>query len=302
MAQLEQFDAREMQQSLISVSQNRSAEMNLLLDELEPIWLLDREADGIFFRALSGPSNHVIIGVKGAKRLHVHCCAAAVIVSAIKATDDRSEQERLVALAYKMLNWAVGSDLKGLFNIELPAGHLLRPTQEPFPHELVTEVSKADLKLGTRLYEFAFSTILLHELGHLKMGHTRDVGLRSIQQEKVADQFAAEWLTDYDQHKVDRMFALWGTALAFLWLTIPNVFVGRRESETHPEGYDRLFQVLDQIVDRNNELEFLAVWEFVRRMLRVHMASAGFELDDPVSDNPRDEVSRLIDIISRSDR
>lgn len=300
MAQLEQIDDHDMRKLLLSVSQNRSVEMNSLLDDLQPVCLVDRESDRIRFQALPGQPNQIIVGVKCAKRLHVHCCAAAVILSAIKETG--SAQDRLVALAYKMLNWVVGLDLQGHLGVELPAGHVLRPTGEDFPKELVAETSEADLKLGTRLYEFAFSAILLHELGHLKLGHTGEVGLRSIEQEKEADRFAAEWLTDFGQRNVDRMGALLGTALALLWLTIFNVFLGRRQSETHPEGYDRLFQVLDQIIDTSNELECLAVWEFVRRMLRAHMSSAGFELDEAVHDNPRDEVSRLIDRISSSER
>lgn len=54
-------------------------------------------------------------------------------------------------------------------------------------------------------------------------------------------------------HRLNRLL---GVAVAELWLTVFNVFLGRQESNTHPEGYDRLFQVLDQYVDRGDDEEY----------------------------------------------
>jgi hypothetical protein len=245
--------------------------------------------------------------------LQVHAYAVAIILASFGKP--KPERDRLLVPVNQMLNWAVGVDLTRWVNSGaacLPKGHVLCTTDDEIPDDVLTKISKLDKIVGMGFYRYATAFILLHELGHLKLGHTYQEGVPSLLQEKEADRFAAEWLADAaaDSSATDRQFdrlcVHFGITVALLWLTIFNVFFGRRESETHPEGYDRLFQVLDCIIDSADEQEYLSVWYSVATLLFIHMGSAGYEFDAEdakhMQGDPRDEVSYLIDRISRFER
>lgn len=313
MAQLEQVNDGDVRKLLLSVSTNRRVAMTALLDELKPVWMLDRESDGNLFWARLGQLNEIRIGLKGSKRLQVHAYAAAVIVSSIGKP--KPERDQILAPVNQMLNWAIGADLTRWLSsagVQFPAGHVFRVTDMELPDDALRRLSKMNRIVGMGFYRFAIAHILLHELGHLKFGHTYQEGLPSLAQEKEADRFAAEWMAEAaadsraDEREFDRLCALFGSAVALLWLTIINVFLGPTESNTHPEGYERLFQVLDHVIDRNDEEEYVAVWLSVATMLFIHMDSAGYKFDESdaihMQGDPRDEVNYLIDRISRCDR
>jgi hypothetical protein len=315
MSQLERISDDGVRELLVSVLPKQTATVNALLDELKPVWLLDRKSDRILFRAQSelGQPNEIRIGLKCTKRLQVHAYAVARILSALGKP--KAERDLLLAPVNQVLDWAVGVELKGWLEtrgIELPAGHVLRPTNEELPSVLLSELSARDKILGMGFFKFAIAWILLHELGHLKLRHTSQKGLPSFEQEKEADRFAAAWMAEAaadsraDKREADRLSALFGTALALLWLTIFNVFLGVSESETHPEGYDRLFQVLDQVIDQSVKQEYASVWQSVATLLFIHMWSGGYDFDESdgthMQGDPRDEVNHLIDRMSRSER
>jgi len=46
-----------------------------------------------------------------------------------------------------------------------------------------------------------------------------------------------------------------GISVALLWLTVFNIFLGPIKNDTHPQGYDRLFQVLDHGIEQTDEDE-----------------------------------------------
>lgn len=313
MAQLELVNDSDVQKLLHSVSPNRSAELTALLDDLKPRWLLDRESDRNLFQARLGQPNEIRMGLKCSKRLQVHAYAAAVTLSSIGKP--KQERDQILAPVDEMLNWAVGVDLTRWLSsngVHLPAGHVLRATDEELPEHVLPKLSKANKVVGMGFYRFATAWILFHELGHLKLRHTYEEGLPSLIQEKEADRFAAEWMIEAaadsgaDDRTFDRLCALFGTAVALLWLTIFNVFFGRQESKTHPEGYDRLFQILDGVIDRSDEEEYEALWQSVATMLFIHMGSAGYGFDESdaihMQGDPRDEVNYLIDRISKFER
>lgn len=303
----------DVQRLLNLVSPNRTADVSVLLNELKPVWLLDRESEGIVFRARPGEPNQIHMGLKCSKRLQVHAYATAVILSSIGMTKD--ERDLTLAPVDEMLNWAVGVEISTWLNdvgSRLPNGHVLRATDGDIPHHLLSKISERNQIVGAGLYKFSTAWILLHELGHLKLGHSYQRGFPSLVQEREADRFAAEWMMESasrsatDQQEFDRLCALFGTSVALLWLTVFNVYFGRMESNSHPEGYDRLFQVLDQVIDRENSLEFEAVWQSIATLLFIHMRSAGYEFDASYANHTqgdsRDEVNYLIDRISKSQR
>jgi len=297
----------------MSESPGRAEELTALLDELKPVWLLDRESDRNLFQVFPGKPNQIRMGLKCSKRLQVHAYSVAVILSSIGKP--KQERDRILAPVDQMLNWAVGVDLTRWLSGRgghLPAQHVLRATDHELPKDVLQKVSKLNKIVGIRFYKSAIAWILLHELGHLKLGHIPQEGLASMMQEKEADRFAAEWMLEsaadsaVDEREFNRHCALFGMAVALLWLTIFNVFFKQREVNTHPEGYDRLFQVLDHVIDRSDEQEYLAVWQSVATMLFIHMESASFDFDETdaihMNGDPRDEANYLIDRISRFER
>ena len=313
MPQLDHINADDVNELLRVVSPNRTAELSALLDELNPTWLLDRDSDDDVFEARLGPPNTIRMGLKCSKRLQAHAYAAALILSSIGKP--KPERDRILAPVNEMLNWAVGTDVTRWLNGDgrtLHQGHALRATDTDFPEHLLLSLSTQDKVLGKGLHAYSTSWILFHELGHLKLGHTFTQGLVSLQQEKDADRFAAEWMaaaaseSTGETREADRLCALFGTSVALLWLTVVNVYRGRGESNTHPQGYDRLFQVLENTIDTEDEQEYLAVWQFIATMLFIHMDSAGYDFDERdavhMQGDPQDEVSYFIDRIARSDR
>jgi hypothetical protein len=309
---LDRINADDVKKLLLSVSPHRAAELSALLDELNPTWLLDRDSDEDVFEARLGQPNKVRMGLKCSKRLQVHAYAVAVTLSSI--AKPKPERDRILGPVNEMLNWAVGTDLTRWLNrsgVTLRQGHVLRATDSDIPEHLLLNLSKLDKALGMSFYAYATAWILFHELGHLKLKHTYTQGFASLQQEKEADRFAADWMaaaaseSTGQMRQVDRLCALFGSSVALLWLTIFNVYVGRQESKTHPESYDRLFQVLDCMIDPNDEQEYVAVWQSIATMLFIHMDSAGYDFDESdavrMQGDPRDEVSYLIDRIAHRD-
>jgi hypothetical protein len=83
MAQLEVINVDDIRKLLLSVSPNRGQEVASLLDELNPVWLLDRIADRNLFQAVLWQPNQVRMGLKCSKRLQAHAYSAAVILFSI---------------------------------------------------------------------------------------------------------------------------------------------------------------------------------------------------------------------------
>ncbi|MBA2116737.1 phage exclusion protein Lit family protein [Bremerella alba] len=291
----------------------RNNELIRLLDELDTKWMVDREAERILFQARPGQPNEIVMGLKCSRRLQVHAYAAAIIFSSLGKSKD--ERDKILRPVDDMLNWAVGVDVTGWVasdGIVLPPDHVLRKTEEEIPDDALPKISEKNRIVGEGFYRYATAWILFHELGHLKLGHSSQEGFLSLTQEKEADMFAANWMVDAatnsgdSEQEANRLNALTGIALALLWLTIFNVFFGRKESTTHPEGYDRLFQVLDQFVDPSSESEYVFIWESVATLLFVHMRAANYQFDEKevalAQPDPRDRVNYFINRISKFER
>jgi len=223
------------------------------------------------------------------------------------------ERRRRFAPADRLLNWAVGRDLhqwiKRIDGEDRDLGTIFLGADSDFPDELLDSLEHSQRLTGELLFRFALAFILLHELGHLHFGHVGETGYLSVQQEKDSDWFAAEWLLDAaSDHQPNpharRLHALFGITVALLWITVFNVYFGQSSSTSHPQGYDRLFQVLDRAIDPSDEAESPMVWYFVSTLLFVHMRSAGFDFTPEhfQSTDPREEVNSLIDMISKRDR
>jgi hypothetical protein len=296
----------------------KAADLDDLFQRLSPVCELDHTEERILFHA-DADQNLIRIGTKCTMRLQAHALAAGVVIVGIGTPGfkemNSDERKKLFVPANVLFTWAVSRDLQQslqrLEGYERDLNTILQGADNDLPEEQLATLNKSQRVLGEGLFRFATAYILLHELGHLSFGHGRCQGYWSVQQEKDADWFAADWLLQAAVEKqgnpqAGRLNVLFGISVALLWLTVFNVFLGRRQSSTHPEGYDRLFQVLDRGIDQTDETEHQMIWYFVSTMLFSHMWAAGYDFDErdaaQMQGDPRDEVNYLIDRIAKEDR
>jgi hypothetical protein len=308
MCAIRQVHAEPLIEVLRKAAPGRSAALDDLVAALRPQFLLDMEEARILFRAC-GDSHTISVGVKCTCRLQAHAYGYAIMLS-LQATHDYlrmspEERLRLFQPADHFLNWAGSRDLQQwlaqIEGRERPLDEMLKGEGVDLPDGLIAGLSIEQRALGMDLFRLASAFILLHELAHLHFGHRACTGNVSIQQEKDADRFAAEWLTNSALTSFsDRMLRLLGIAVALLWLAAFDVFLGPRQSTTHPPAYDRVYQVLDQVVDRSNENEELFLWYFVSNVLFSQLHAANIQIDTgQMQGLPRDWVNHLIDVISK---
>jgi hypothetical protein len=292
----------------------KASELDEFLSQLQPVCQIDRTEERLLFRACSA-SKTIEFGMKCTCRLQSHAYAAAAIILALGecenrvATDD--ERHALFHPADCFLNWAVSRDIQQSLlqtdGNELPLESIMTGAVNELPDGLLASLSQDQRRFGEGLFKLAAAFILLHEIGHIALAHTGSTGLWSIEQEREADRFAAAWLveaasSERGSEEHSRLTVLFGISIALLWLTVRNVYLDCDESSTHPQPFERLYQVLNQYVDPANELEYGAVWHFISTMLYIHMENAGYEfrLEDFRVD-PREEVNHLINRLSRGE-
>ena len=315
MATYEQVSAEPIRKLLRMVSLNRAGELDALFNDLAPVCELDRTTERNLFQAILAEPNIIRIGVKCTVRLQAHAYAAGVVCAAIGTTGfaqlDTTQREPLFAPANDLFTWAVGLDLQRWlagFGLKINPEQVLPGGTRELPSDVLSSLTPQQRIFGEGIFRYACAFILLHELGHLKYRHT----VSTPEFERVADRFAAEWLSDaaHDSSgdvESDRLCALFGIAVALLWLTTFNFFLGKMNKETHPEGYDRLYRTLEDVIDASNEDEREVVWYFVFNLLFIHMWSAGFDFDPQhdaghLQGDMRDQVNYLIDRIANGDR
>jgi hypothetical protein len=216
------------------------------------------------------------------------------------------ERQVLVRPADKFLTWAVGRDLQQSLissGNKFDLAEIMRDSESELSNELLENMSREQRVAGNGLFRYAMAFVLLHELAHLDYGHAPCSGAWSFHQEKDADRFAADWLLDSTQQKLPmhrRINILNGMSIALIWITVRNIYLGPTDSDTHPEGYDRLFQVLDHAINPGDEIESSMAWYFVMIILFVHMDNADYELDSSkMQDGPKDAVNYMIDVLSK---
>lgn len=316
MASIERVNFEPIKNLLRMAAPAKAADLDALFQRLSPVCELDRTEERILFKA-DADKNLIRIGAKCTIRLQIHALAAGVIIAGIGTPGfkeiNSDERKKLFGPADVLFAWAVGRDLqqwlKQIDGIQRDLATILRGAENDFPKDLLASLSEKQRVLGKGLLRFATAYILLHELGHLNFGHRRCQGYWSVQQEKDADWFAADWLLEVATQggtQANRLNVLFGISVALLWLAVFNVFLGPAHSNTHPEGYDRIFQVLDRGIDPQDEIEHQMIWYFVSTMLFSHMWAAGFDFDErdaaQMQGDPRDEVNYLIDRIAKEDR
>ncbi len=308
--QIERVDFDPLAKLLRQVAPSKAADLNSLLERLKPSCELDRHSERTLFQAQLTPCA-IRIGVPCTCRLQAHAYVAGVFVSSFTSGNKNlglAERRKLFAPADELLNWAVPRDLQqslGRQPCDVSRDGLLGGLGKDLPEGVLSTLNDDERRYSQGIFCYATAFILLHELAHLDYGHTGCDGYRSIEQENQADRFALNWLLDSATNssknpQARRINVLLGVAVALLWLTVINVFLGPRESTTHPEGYDRLFQILGDGTDRCDEEESSMVWYLASHLLFIHMDTAGFEFDSVMMQgNPHDEINYLINLIAK---
>lgn len=317
---IEEFGMEPIRRLLLTLSSSKSGELDKLLDELSPVCELDKDEDRILFQARPGNPNAIRIGLKGSVRLQVHAYASGIILLVLGTPEFFSTPTEAFAsqlrLADQLFQWAVTQDLrewvKQRRGIEVGIDQIFPGTVKELDKELVSSLTKNQGICGEGLFQVSSAFILLHELAHLKYKHKQCEGAVSIQQENEADCFAADWLVQAassftGKADTDRLIFMFGIAIALLWLSVFNIFLGDSHSSTHPQSYNRLFQVLDRLINSDDDNEGRLVWLFVTTLLHMHMCAAGFNFDESEKEmenapGPRNVAIHLIDRISRQDR
>jgi hypothetical protein len=286
----------------------KSKALDDLMASLRPKVQIDTGHSRILFSADSS-TNTITVGLPCTYRLQAYAYAYAIILSALETPGYLSlssdERKNLRSPAFAILNWAVSRDLqhwlKRIEGTERPLRDIFGGAGVELPEGLLNALKNDQRDLGECWFRRAAAFILLHELAHLYYGHVKCKGYVSIHQEKDADRFAAEWLTDASQmQSIDRLANLYGIAVALLWPTLYDAFFGPRQSETQPPGHERLYQVLDQSIDRSNGDEGLLIWDSLSRILSMHCDAAGIQVQLGLMEgSPRDRVNYLIDLVSK---
>lgn len=319
MEEVERVSAQPIRSLLRKVSLDRANDVDQLFDELAPVCDLHRDEGRILFRAVSDTPNVIRIGLKCTVRLQAHAYAAAIVLARISRPEfpgmSPEYRSRLLSPASQLLTWAVAGDLQPCLRkregFERELDQILEGAARELPQHLFSSLSEDEVIIGEGLFRYALSSILLHELRHLKLAHKGCEGSESIERENEADRFAGEWLVEAASSsaegvKIHRLQALLGIAVGLLWKTVFNVYLGEKLTNTHPQAYDRLFSVLNQFVDPDDASEYLTVWGCVSMFLFAHMCNAGFKFDSTDDEqfwaDPRDLANHLIDRISREDR
>jgi hypothetical protein len=308
MNDLREIDRGQIVHHLKRWASGRAQEIDDLFFRLQPRFMLDRASEQIVFAA--DPSTKTVtLGNRGSCRLQAHAYAGSICLTALATPGyiemTPEERGRLHAPADLLLTWAVGRDLQqwlhGIEGRERDLDDIMSGAKVELPGKLLGSLSEQQRVFGEGLFRLAICFIILHELAHLDLKHSTCSVDASIRQEREADCYAARWLLEAPGiTRVDRLNCLFAVTITMMWLTVLNVYLGPSESQTHPESYERLYDLLDAFIDERSEDERLVVWDFTARTLFVHVDNAGIEVDAAgLQGSPKDQVKYLVGLISK---
>jgi hypothetical protein len=291
-------------------------------------FVVDEDAERVFFRSSSG-TGLVTVGMIGSARLMAHAFAywACYFIQLSRLARSRdgsqvpSDEQNRIINANHLLTWAVTEDVRNRLPLH-ERGRLLAYIPYQLDELVGRCLPRELLPVGLELFQNALVWILYHEIAHIQLGHVACEGLVSLEQEKEADRLAAEWLIgDEKLTAPESSKRKLGIATALGWLTAPTVYkkswkrseevltelgrmrvptvnVGPSSMLSHPYPHDRLYQVLEQYLQAEDE----EIWMFVVLILRLHLQNAGCQLDESrIGTDMKANVNYLIDIIAQAD-
>ncbi len=119
MAATRQVDAAPLVSLLRRAAPHNAENLEKLLSELAPIFMLESGEESILFKSRLNPPT-IIVGVKCTCRLQAHAFAGGIFLSALSTPGylqmSPEQRGRLYAPADPLLTWAVGRDLQQWIN------------------------------------------------------------------------------------------------------------------------------------------------------------------------------------------
>lgn len=200
------------------------------------------------------------------------------LIARVKAKNPDAKEitvaDEQFAAAMSVLKWAMNGDAQAKFGDD--AGALwpqAYPADLPLPFD--PRAGDPTHRVAGDLVIMALGLILLHEIGHLELGHGPSQWPDSILEEREADEWAASFfLSKCDEYAkqhghepadVQRKRSL-ALVIGELWALHFEVHLGVKNSETHPPTYDRLANLLDQHAPDGADL----AWSMAATILSLH--------------------------------
>lgn len=118
----------------------------------------------------------------------------------------------------------------------------LRQVDVPWPDDLTSPDVNSGLEVIREINDVFFGAvawILLHEIGHVHLGHEVE-SARSHKQEEEADEFAAKWVFEKVPDNRQREFRILTVGVALAWLL---QFAPIGGDTRHPPAYSRVMHV-----------------------------------------------------------
>jgi len=155
------------------------------------------------------------------------------------------------------------------------------------------------VRSANELFLAAVGWVLLHEIGHVKLGHvTQEPG-----NEERADAFASSWMLGWDPAEDIPAQNYWkrcaGTTLVLIQNAGPEFFNRTRGGTTHPDPVDRLRGFLRRYVDEYAGLENEQkdqLWSAVAVILYLFLIASKRHGELPTNIEPR----ALVDLMLQS--
>lgn len=151
--------------------------------------------------------------------------------------------------------------------------HFTWPNSLPQPS--ASPVRASDEHVANELFLISLAWILLHEIGHLSLGHIEN-SPTSVEDETQADSFATSWLLRDCTDPAIRQKRSLGPIVACLWLYLHELH--HRSITTHPHVEDRLYRALQEARLQEDDAAVVTCMG----VLQVFAAAAGVhpELND----------------------
>lgn len=248
------------------------------------------EGDPMVKFSVDVATGEIKVGCSALERIWAHCLAYIHLWERAQRRSGRIVDVRGTAdseRSFDLLKWAVEQELKGScgeYPAELGAPDLSSPHGS---HNFA----------ANELFLVCVGFVLHHEMGHVVLKHSPDVDdATSIQQEREADRYAADWLLGDLPSETDRRFIKrsLGVCLAQACLASLEVY-GVKTAGRHPAGWDRLYSILSQyIIDGEHP-----AWWMACIILHLHAQNQSLPVElERQFEDPKEAADYLIDLLS----
>ncbi len=278
-----------------------------VLDEFKISFEVDDSEERCLFVSNSS-SGIITVGLIGMTRLlmHVYAYVTAdygLIQHMVQKKTEPFDHSSIFKTAVEIYKFSFNLDRKSILSDfeKSQLSHIL-PDKNFIPdklrHQLNAHLPKRQQEAANGIYANAVVWILYHEVAHIQMGHMKCKGDQSLEQERLADSRASEWMLNSENiETIEFQKRQFGAASALGWLTSKVPYSGAGPSETHPAAYDRLSDLLTSYFpDDQTDVNC-----YTQTILKLQLDSLGQKVsDDRLQGTVPENIQYLIDLISQT--